>query len=334
MKLLKISSSVLLLLVVFMATGCGKPKPKPVVINYPSWYLNPPQNDGAFLYGASEGIDKKSAVDAALNAIASKLSVSVESTMESKKRVSQSSYSKTVTSNIKSSVKKITFNSYEVSKVDTMGFGKTLVLVQVDRKKFYDRKNQELTSKLRVIESSYSSFASKDPISKLKALDEFNKNIQESRELLFLINTVNSAHSIDKDLKRLEELSQEEEKTKSSVRFYFRSNKDAALLVEPLKVALNDEKLKVIGSSTGSSNDVKVEVTSRTNSSKLMGRYVSKASVNIKLINNKGNVVASNKFVVTGRSAYGYSQAAESASRSLGKMIEKEGIYKILGLKN
>lgn len=331
MRSLKIALLSLSFLFVFI--GCKEKHIEP--ISYPSWYLNPPVADSSYLYGEGEGFDKKSALDAGLNAIASKLSVSVESSFENRKNIyrtdSTQSYSQEVTRSIKSSVEKITFNNYEINKIENIG-GKLALLVRVDKNLLFKRKKAEFDSLNRVLKRSFQDLKREDPISRLKKFKNFNKKTQEGKNLAFLLNTLNTNFSIDKSLKTYEEYAEEEKRTKSQIRVYIQTDTRSKLLVEPIKVALNREGIQVISQKNSFQDLIVLKITSRDKRAKAMNFFVVKKSVNIELLNHKNTTVSSNKLTLVGKSTLDKKQSDESASRNFAKEISQRGILKILGL--
>lgn len=322
-----------LLTTIIIFAGCGGSKPEP--LSYPSWYFNPPKSDSMYLYGKGEGGSEKEAATAALNQIASTLSVSVRSSFESRKNVYQAgtaqSYTRSVSSDIKSSVEKITFNNYETVNMAQIGM-KTVVAVRVDRGKLFDRKKKEYTSKKRKISDLYTLSKNKSIIEKLEILKNINRDKQEAISLLFLLNTLKSGYTIDKDLKTYESYETEEKAVRSRMKFYISADQGTRLLAEPIKVALNDKGLKVIDQNRNGRDIVRIILKGRDKKAEAMGRKIVKTTLNIALRTSKGNMLSSNKIVVVGRSSFDYDQAKEAASRSFAKEIKKTGIMKILGL--
>ena len=86
-------------------SGCLGGSKQPVV-KYPTWYTKLHQDSKIILYATAEAYSEKEAVTLALNSIASKISVSVESSYTSTTNSSRNSYSKNTQQNIKNRCKK------------------------------------------------------------------------------------------------------------------------------------------------------------------------------------------------------------------------------------
>ena len=86
-------------------------------LKYPSWYLNPPLNDGNILYGVGVANTKQEAILNALDDLSSRLMLTIQSNQE----ISLKSFrdyreyvSKTTTFNINTKSEKLTFKDYKI----------------------------------------------------------------------------------------------------------------------------------------------------------------------------------------------------------------------------
>ncbi len=321
------------LIIAIFLSGCFGSKPE--AASYPSWYFNPPKSDSMYLYGKGEGLSEKEAATAALNSIASTLSVSVESSFESQKNIYQSgggeSYTRSVSSNIKSAVQKITFNNYDVLNMAQVN-EKIVLVVRVDREKLFEGKKKEFDSSKRKIADLYSVSKDKSVIERLNKLSEVNAESDKATSLAFLLNTLKESYNIEQDLKTFEGYKKEEAQVRSSIKFYISADANSKLLMEPIRVALNNLGMKVINSFSKESSVVQIILDGRDINAEAMGRKIVKTTLNITLKTNRGNVLSSNKMTLVGRSSFDYAQAKEAVSKNFGKEIEKEGIMKIIGL--
>jgi len=122
--------SICIALFIIGCGGSGQPEP----VAYPSWFLNPPANDGSFLYGTGEGRDIDSAKASALNSVAASLSITVSS--ELKKNESSQSFNgnenayHSTLNTVKAEVKAIEFSDYRIIQNQVIG-GKARVLAEV-----------------------------------------------------------------------------------------------------------------------------------------------------------------------------------------------------------
>ena len=117
-------------IVLFLTACMGSP-------SYPDWYKKLNQDTSRYAYGTGEGYDKEEAVIRALNVIASKISVSVESTSTSNINITtedgEESYHRNVNQNVVNYVEKVELSNYKVQKVEEIDDNKYAVLVRVDK---------------------------------------------------------------------------------------------------------------------------------------------------------------------------------------------------------
>lgn len=99
-------------------------------ISYPSWYLNPPQNNQELLYGIGEGFTINEATKNALENLSSRLMVTISSnTVSSSKSFTdyREYTTKTTTQDIKSEIEKLSFNNYKVE--DSLSMDRRIIVL-------------------------------------------------------------------------------------------------------------------------------------------------------------------------------------------------------------
>ena len=96
-------------------------------LKYPSWYLNPPLNDGNIVYGVGVANTKQEAILNALDVWSSRLMLTIQSNQEiSLKSIRdyREYVSKTTTFNITTKSEKLTFKDFKI--VDFYSFHKEI----------------------------------------------------------------------------------------------------------------------------------------------------------------------------------------------------------------
>ncbi|RDU65465.1 LPP20 family lipoprotein [Helicobacter sp. MIT 14-3879] len=103
-----IKKKLFFLIILFTIIACSS-NPK---IQYPEWYLNTPSNTN-YIYGIGEGDNLKEAKIMAIEDIASKISLNIESSLEIEKKAIDSNISNKINSNIGISVDDIQLDNVE-----------------------------------------------------------------------------------------------------------------------------------------------------------------------------------------------------------------------------
>ncbi len=118
-------------LVILVFGGCFKNEVP--VYKYPEWYINIQADANNQFYAVGEGKTLQDATNVALNDVAARISVSVESSYSSKTTLSGENYNNVSQREIKNSVKKIEFTNYQVLKKEFNPQQKYIVLIKVNK---------------------------------------------------------------------------------------------------------------------------------------------------------------------------------------------------------
>ena len=161
-------------------------------LKYPSWYLNPPLNDGNMLYGVGVANTKQEAILNALDDLSSRLMLTIESNQE----ISLKSFrdyreyvSKTTIFNINTKSEKLTFKDYKIE--DFYSFQKEIFyLISIKKSDLINSLNSQISNLYDEYE-----------IIKRSNDDILNKNIKEysNKELAKIISYVPQTHQIPFD---------------------------------------------------------------------------------------------------------------------------------------
>jgi hypothetical protein len=119
-------------------SGCFSSQPKKVEL--PQWYHAPMHDSATHYYAKAIANSKKEATIQALNDIASRISISVESSLTTHKHAISSTtgsayYSRSIYQQIKNSVRAIEFSDYQTLQHQQLSNGKHTVLIALDRQK-------------------------------------------------------------------------------------------------------------------------------------------------------------------------------------------------------
>jgi len=335
----RIFGLITVLVVMFGLTACGSSAPQPAAVQekeMPSWYINPPANNEMFLYGMGEGMNIERATRNALDNMASRLSVTVESTYEVKTKIQKGyteSFSQNSERNLKSEVSKIRISNYEVDKSEKMAPGHFIVLVKSDKEKFYNSLVKELDVKIKAIEEKRAGYQDANIIKKAYFYQDAVNETNSFMPTMLVLGTLSDSFDDAKYLKAISRLNNESEAVKKAINFVLTSDKASINMAEAILVALTDSGFKVVSSKSKNKDTVFVKLTSRAEESQAMGFIVAKITTNIEVTTADGKTVGGNKLNINGQSPQSFELAKENGSKKLKSMIDKDGINTILGLK-
>lgn len=320
----------LVVLVSFLFIGCMGGGAKPEVVSYPSWYLNPPQNNATSLYGVGEGSDINIAKASALSFVSESLSLTVSSELKksdsSRRHNGKEDTFTSVVSSLKTEAKEMEFSEYKIIKNQQVG-SKMILLVEVSREKLFNDQKAKLDLFADELKAEKISI-SKYPL--LKQADMYKKRASKStklKSLALLTQTINSKFDTGKYIKQTREVKDASEDALNKVRISITASKEAKIYIDAIKEGLNDAGIKT--SSKNSNTQLVLKNTFQTDS--IYGFKIAKSTLTLST-KVKAKTIASKTLTLSGRSKYDYTKAKANASSLLRVKIKEEGIFSILGI--
>ncbi len=323
----------ILMAAVLLMSGCGSSKR--VVVKpkeLPGWYMHPPLSTDTVLYGVGDGKAKQEAISNALTLILSTLNVSISSKYSAKNIVKEGTYhnssDSTYINETHSEVKKISVSNYEVMQSEQLGWKHYAVLVKVDKAKFFQGLYKELEQKFQLIENQEKNLAMKNALEQLafykKSLESF-KNLQN---ILAVMSVLQPSFEAAKFVNRYESLQHKYDKLLHSISFWVQA--DYKPLASPVAKGLSAKKFRI--KQLRNKNHFTVFVHADIKRASAYGFSLARANITIKTKDIHANVIAENSLNLVGQSSQGYSIAKQDLVKKLNKLIEKEGIAKVLNL--
>jgi len=325
---------ILLLLTLALFSGCSTHKR--VVVDkksYPSWYENPPRSTADMMYEVGEGTTKQEAINNALSMMVSTLSVSIASKFQSNTVENQGvveNFQKTVSSEIKSDVKKIRISHYELLESEAFGFKKYLVLIRSDKNKVFESLKHELDQRFSIIEKHQATLLSENAIKQLSFYEQNKLSLADVPDTLTVMNVLNRAFDGSAYLNRLETINKRYSKLQSEISFSIKSNIQAKNLIAPIRNGLSIQHYNIENSK--GKNHFNIIINASVEKADAYGFTLARSAIAINVKDYKGIIIGSNKLNIIGQSTQGYNIANENVAIKLNTMIEKEGIEKVLGL--
>ena len=317
-------SSILILIFFIGCVGSNQPDP----LDYPSWYLNPPINNGSHLYGVGEGKDINEAKASALSAVAASLSVTISS--EFKKNESSSSFNgkenayRSAINTVKSEIKKIEFNDFQIIQNQVIS-DKILVLVEVSRiKLFYTQKEQlqRVSDELKREEANILSYS---PLKQAYLYTQSINKSQKLQSLALLCKTVNPDFNTQPYFDQASGIKQKQEVILATAKV---AVSGAKIYIDALKEGLNKAGIKTV--SSGANAHIRLKNSFQTDD--IYGFKIAKATLSLSTLDEKNRTIATQTITLNGKSRYDYEKAQQNTVQAFSKKIETDGIFAILGI--
>ncbi len=328
-------SLLILFAVTLLFNGCGAEK-KPLVTApkaLPSWYTNPPQSNDRYLYEVAEGLDKKEAIANALELMVSTLSITIESAYKSKKTVRSGaveSYEHDVDNTIQTEVKAIRISNYSVVESAEQGFRHHLVLIKSDKVQLFNSLKKELDEKIALLKSQESNIKNKNVIEQLRFYKQANSDFMTVEQRLNVMNVLNKNFDSTPYTQATSHYKNSYDNLRAKITFGFTANTKARNLIAPVKAGLSASQLLV----QERNDDYHLRITIHANVATVrsMGFDLARTAISLTTQDRSGTTIGSNKVNITGQSTQGYAVAKENVAIKLNRLIEKEGIERVLGL--
>lgn len=298
----------------------------------PSWYTEEQKDTASAFYGVGEGETSEEATKAALNDIASKIAVTVQSKYKSEQKLNNAEYSNIAENTIVANVKKMKFNNYQVAKKTSSG-DTYYALVKVDRMLLADEKTTELDSAAQKLESEYSEAMQSSELERLKKLIVMEDEISAMNEKTFLLKSISPSSDASKYVKLYDKLTSAFVKTKSAISINIAAQNDIAKnYVKVFAKKISAKGLKVGGGKA--SGTLLLSATAKDKKVESTNEAISKASfaaveLTLTLKDSRGNEIASNIIRFTNNSTVSYADALGKTQR-LDKYLSENDIYNVI----
>jgi hypothetical protein len=316
-------------LVAFSFSGCfTKSLNLSKQTSVPSWYINAPANNSAYLYGIGEAYTLEDAKNNALNDMASRLAVSVKSATQSVTKTStnglSSSYSKDVTKSLKVDVEKIKFTNAIIEKNALIG--KTYyLLMKVDRKKLFKNKKQAFLLNDKRLDAKYSTLKNFSKLEQIKILQSMYSDLIKNKKLAIIINAINNNFDYTKYIAKYDKYIDQISNIKNNLSIKVITNNKEKYFANSLIDLLNQANYKI----SDQAPDVKIKVDNKVRYSMARGWNIAKVTTTLSVISN--NKTISNQIINTiGRSSTSKQSALQNASVRFAKKIKQKSLDKIL----
>jgi hypothetical protein len=310
--------------------GCvGGLSPQKEKVEIPSWYINAPANNMVFIYGEGEARTLNEAKDNALNSMASKLVVSVGSSIQSVTKTSRddsgSSYSKDVTKDLKIDVQKIKFTNAVVDKSENIK-DNFYILMKVDRDELFTNRKTEFDLNDKRVTEQFNSLNNYAKLEQIHILQDIYPMVIDGKKQAVILNAINNDFDYGVFIKKYDSYIDAIANLKNDSSITVTTNSSEKYFADGLIDMLNQQKYKISNSTNG---DITISINNKIKYSMAKGWNIAKVATTLSVMSN--NKIVSNKTISTvGRSSTSKESALEDASKSFLKKIEEETLDKVI----
>lgn len=291
-------------------------------IPIPNWYLQPPSNDQAYLYGSASAFTIEEAKAIALDQISKQLVVKVNSKFSSSTTSATNYYEKRSTQNLEQKSLTIEFSNYKIvksQKIDDTFY----ILLKVDRIKLFNNYKNKFNTIHNKITYSLKKINNKNRLVQIFTLKDELKSIKKAKVLLNILVSIDNSFDDKKYLDVYNKIQNNISKLQSNIRIAIKSND--TISKNQFSNFLNSNSYNI----SNKNSDITIKLNTTSLYSKAYGWYVAKKTTNIKIISNN-KLLLSHTINYKGRSSTSEQSANLNSGTNFYKKLKDLGIEKIL----
>jgi hypothetical protein len=319
-----------MLLISVLFTACTQqPTLNNTVQSVPSWYLNPTPNSTLFLYGTGEGKSLQEAKNSALNDMASRLSVTLDSTLNQNKRLVSNTlqkevYEKKLTQNITLKVKEINFTNASLEHSQVVG-NSFFVQMRVNRQELFNHQKEQFVLNENHINTILEQNSTLPILEQIYALEKLEPTLEKATSQALILTALDNTFQSNNYVQKYHNIALKKESLKQNLRIKLSSNLSQKHFANELIQLLNQEGYKI----SSDEQNLEIRLNSTINYSVVMGWHIAKTTTVIAVI-SQGKIVSNHIINSVGRSSSSQENALVSASKYFKKELDKLGLNTIL----
>jgi len=297
----------------------------------PEWYLNPSKDNDIFWFDSGQGIDKEKAVISALNNIASKISVTVNSDFHNVTKEINGIPDSFSESKIELSVNKTTFPGFEIVRIGQIN-NTTYVIVKVNKQKFIEAKNNDFNLKNNQINLLFNQIKKQHELDILKHKDDLKKQIEEAEPIAKILSTFNVKSPLKICISDYTNFINILNSKIASLNFCIYNDPQTKIIADHIKELLTNENIHIVNRISNNKKSAVIKLKGNIHKLILDGEYLVKLTTDIIVKTGSNRVISNKKHNTSGSSVINYDMAIKNASMAFYNKAKKDGILKILGL--
>ncbi|QOY51303.1 LPP20 family lipoprotein [Candidatus Sulfurimonas baltica] len=335
---MRISVNILLALLALSFGGCSVGKPSQalhVEKQLPLWYITPPVNNGVFIYGVGDGINREEAIKSALDNLVSKLGITISSQYNSATNTQKGYreyFTQTSSSDIRSEVSKIRISNYEVVEVHKQNYKHFVTLVSSDKKILTESLLKTLNQIYKKIEDKQKYISDMNILSRYSFYKESQQTLSQTLSTLLVLDSLDKDFDDAPYLKTMQILNNDFDLLLKNMSISFSSSKESRAFANAVKTALSETKIAIKPNSQNDKNNINISLSHKLDKAFSHGVYIAKSSVLIEVKDEKKNIIHSEQINVVGYSPQSDDIAMSDSVENFKQEIQKRDVLKILGV--
>jgi hypothetical protein len=312
-------------------SACITPHPNQDMNTVPKWYTTPVSDNQSYWFDSGVGMNKDEAIRKALSNIASKISVTVNSTFTDILRENRGISESFNESSVEVKTENIHFPGYEIQQIQESQ-NKVYVFIRVSKHQFINEKMNNFRIKNKAIQNMYSQMKTGHPLTTIKGKNKLNKLISQAMSTAVILSRFNETFAIDKCLKEYMTYQQNIRSILSSLNICIKSDAHSKPVASHIKELLTSENIHVVDQLSNPENAAVIYLKGHQKKMNLDNEYLVKITMDIFVKTLSNRTISNKQHTFSGASLIGYESAIQNAAQEFYMKSKREGIYKTLGL--
>jgi len=329
-------------LVVSLLVGCASlprvssaPSESQTAAALPPWYLAPPADTAGALYGVGAATGLPAAKSAALVDVASKLTISVQSTLQDRTVLHNNQLDQRIESEIVAQVRDREFQAYDVVE-SALSHGQFYALVRVDRSRLILDAISELRALRGDLASRLDPTATATPIAYYTAFGAAEPGLERAEARVELLSTLSPEFNPAPWRAEHRDYRSRLEHAKARIVVALVPDDESEPIVDALQrllssAGMQSEVVRRQIEPGQACKDLCIEITSEWTGRYAVRRYMAALTTTFKVRHADGSVVSARQHQARGASLTGDKEARQAAVAKLQEALEREGVLQAVG---
>jgi hypothetical protein len=298
----------------------------------PDFCKHPPADNDLFWFAVGEGPKKNDAINDALNQIASKISIHVNSNYKSRSTETNKHYRYHQEFEIEVHIDTVHFHGYEIVKKNE-SIHTCYVLVKVDKEKYFKAQENKFLQHHESIKQLFHQLKNMHVLAAMKCQKHWHQELIEADKLANILDVFD--HPMALQLVKTQHYAYRDQINNlfSSVKMLIKHSPDTRYIASHIKSLLTEKNIPIVHSKKNDLGLVILDISDHTKKEQIDNDYFVKLSINIRLQTALNTTLAEKNYSISGNSLISFDTALQNASKRLKNQATHTGILNFLGIK-
>ena len=296
----------------------------------PQWVIKPPGDSKDTYFGVGQARDLNHAKNTALQEISAKISIFVGGSSETTSTLRNNTFQEHAQTQVTTQTQNKELLNYSIEET-AQHSGQFYVLASVAKSSLVEGWGLQLEHLDRTIKAEVSALDKLPVVQQYIKWQQILPALTEATSLLLLIKKVDPRFQATSYENRYLGYNSKAREASNNLDIHVQSKTDFAPLSREFTKQLTDKGIKASASRSKQTNTV-IEIKGTERRSLIYDSYTIQLRLNILVMDSAKRVITTNPINISGGSVIDYAAARISAANELGRKIEENGIFVVLGL--